>query len=289
MTVTLGILLALACAVAANLGNLLEHRGCAAAPPVDLRRPVRSAVALWTHRSFAVGMLVGGLAWVLHVAAISMAPLSLVQVVLAGGVVLIAVMADRLFGLPVGQRQRWGLVLTAAGLILLAVSMPSVDGESHGFSLMPMAVFEAGLFGMGVLLLLGQRAGLRDEHHGLALAVSAGVLFGVCNVAVKALSGLVQHGGVGGLLTPWLLVAVCASVVAFYASARSFQLGGAVEVIAVTGTAANIACIAGGIIVFEDPLAADTVGLVLQASAFLLVIVASALMPAPRSAAPAPA
>lgn len=37
----------------------------------------------------------------------------------------------------------------------------------------------------------------------------------------------------------------------------------------------------------EDPLAADTVGLVLDVSAFLLVIVASALMPAPRSTAPA--
>ena len=55
--------------------------------------------------------------------------------------------------------------------------------------------------------------------------------------------------------------------------------------IAVTGTAANIAGIAGGIIVFGDPMAAGPVGVVVQALAFVLVIVASALMPAPvRSA-----
>jgi hypothetical protein len=56
-------------------------------------------------------------------------------------------------------------------------------------------------------------------------------------------------------------------------------------VIAVTGTAANIAGIAGGILVFGDPMAGSPVGIILQALAFLLVVVASAMMPAPvRSA-----
>ena len=78
---------------------------------------------------------------------------------------------------------------------------------------------------------------------------------------------------------------VRASVAAFYASARGLQDGEAVSVIAITGTAANISCIAGGIIVFGDPIAGSPLGIVLQAIAFLLVIVASALTPAPvRSA-----
>jgi hypothetical protein len=89
----------------------------------------------------------------------------------------------------------------------------------------------------------------------------------------------------GLLLSPWLVVAIAASIVAFYASARGLQDGEAVPVIAVTGTAANIAGIAGGIVVFGDPMAASPVGVVLQAFAFVLVIVASAMMPAPASAA----
>jgi hypothetical protein len=80
-------------------------------------------------------------------------------------------------------------------------------------------------------------------------------------------------------------IAVAGSATAFYASARSLQTGDAVAVIAITGTAANIATIAGGLIVFGDPLPGDTLGIVVQAVAFVLVIVASALTPAPVRAA----
>src|SRR6476469_528675 len=285
MTLQLGILLALLGAVASNMGNFLKHRGCQTVVAVDIKHPIRSAMALWRSKWFAIGMGVGGFAWALHVAAISMAPLSVVQVVLAGGVVLIAVMADKMFGFEVGRRQWWGLALTAIGLILLGVTMPQPHGSHASFSLAAMVAFEAGLFGVGGLLILGPRAGAPAHHHGVMLAAASGILFGVCNVAVKALTGLVGHAGVLGLVSPWLLVAAAGSFAAFYASAKSLQDGEAVSVIAITGTAANISCIAGGIIVFGDPIAGSPLGIVLQAIAFLLVIVASALTPAPvRSA-----
>jgi hypothetical protein len=88
-----------------------------------------------------------------------------------------------------------------------------------------------------------------------------------------------------GLVSPWLIVAAAGSATAFYASAKSLQDGEAVAVIAITGTAANIACIAGGIIVFGDPMPGTALGVCVQAFAFLLVVTASALTPAPvRSA-----
>ncbi len=69
-------------------------------------------------------MLIATGAWVFHVAAMAVAPLSLVQAVLAGGVVLLAVMAERMFGLKIGRRQWLGLGMTAAGLMLLGVTLP---------------------------------------------------------------------------------------------------------------------------------------------------------------------
>jgi hypothetical protein len=149
-----------------------------------------------------------------------------------------------------------------------------------------MISFEAAMFGIGGLLIMGPRMGGPVEHHGVMLAAAAGILFGVSDTSIKALTGITAaHGFVGLLFSPWLMVAVAASVVAFYASARALQDGEAVPVIAVTGTAANIAGIAGGIIVFGDPMAASPLGVVLQATAFVLVVVAAALMPAPvRSA-----
>src|SRR5205085_11074496 len=112
------------------------------------------------------------------------------------------------------------------------------------------------------------------------------ILFGVSDVAIKALTGIIGDGGVlGVILSPWLLVTLAASVAAFYASARGLQDGEAVPVIAVTGTAANITGIAGGILVFGDPLPGSTLGIIVQSLAFVLVVVASALTPAPVRAA----
>jgi hypothetical protein len=116
------------------------------------------------------------------------------------------------------------------------------------------------------------------------LGAAAGVLFGVSDVAIKALTGIAGHEGIMGIAgSPWLYVTLCASVVAFYSSARGLQDGDAVSVIAITGTAANITTVAAGIIVFGDPLPGTTLGIILQGLAFLLVIVASAMTPVPKA------
>ena len=285
MTLQLGILLALLCAFASNLAFFYKHRGACAAPAVDIRHPLRSAKALFCSPWFAFGMAVATGAWALHVAALALAPLSVVQVVLAGGVVLVTIMAERLFGFQVGRRQQWGVALTAMGLILLVLTLPGTEGSHSSFTLPAMIAFEAALFGSGGLLILGPRVGAPAEHHGVMLGAASGVLFGVSDVAIKALTGIVGMNGIFALLSPWLMVAIAASIVAFYASARGLQDGEAVPVIAITGTAANISCIAGGIIVFGDPMPGDALGIVVQAVAFVMVVVASALTPAPVRAA----
>ncbi len=289
MTMDLGILLALACAFVANLGFFYKYRGANAVPKVQVLHPLRSARALYSSKWFTLGMITATVSWGLHVAALSMAPMSVIQVSLAAGVVFIAVMADRLFGFHVGRRQWVGLSLTAAGLVLLGVTLPAMHGPHSHFSDAAMISFEAGLFGLGGLLLMGPRMGGPIEHHGMMLGAASGILFGVSDTAIKALTGITgAHGLIGLALSPWLAVAVLASIVAFFASARGLQDGEAVPVIAVTGTAANIAGIAGGIVVFGDPVAGSTAGVLLQALAFVLVIVAAALMPAPVRAAGVP-
>ena len=288
MTLFLGILLALFCALATNVGFLFKHRGACAAPAVDVRHPLRTAKSLFRSKLFAIGMAIATGAWLFHVAAMSMAPLSLVQAVLAGGVVLLAVLAERVFGLKIGFRQWLGLGLTAIGLILLGVTLPAAHGADSRFSLAGMISFEAALIVGGTLLIMGPRMGAPRHHHGYMLGAAAGILFGVSDIAIKAMSGLLGTHGVMGLVTPWMLIAVIASIVAFYASAKGLQDGEAVPVIAVTGTAANISGIVGGIIVFGDPLSGNPLALVVQCVAFLLVLLAAWLMPAPvraRSAA----
>ena len=118
------------------------------------------------------------------------------------------------------------------------------------------------------------------------LGTAAGILFGVSDVAIKALTSSAGTDGVlGVLLSPWLFTCIAASVIAFYASARGLQKGEAVPVITLTSAAANVTAISGGILVFGDPMPNDPVGIVIQSFAFVLVIVAAALTPAPLRAA----
>ncbi len=290
MTLQLGILLALGCAFATNLGFLYKHRGACAAPSVDMRHPLRSAAGLFGSKWFAIGMAVATFAWGLHVAALTLAPLSVVQAVLSGGIVLLAVMAERLFGYQVGPRQWVGVALTATGLVLIGITLPGSSGAHSTFSVPGMIAFEAVLLGLGALLIMNKRLGGPEEHHGVMLGAAAGVLFGVSDVAIKAITGLVGSAGFAGFVSPWMLIAIVASIAAFYASARGLQVGEAVPVIVMTGTAANIATMSGGFIVFGDPMPGDALGIVVQACAFVMVCVASALTPAPvRAAGQAPA
>jgi drug/metabolite transporter (DMT)-like permease len=281
MNEILGAMLALACALTTNVGFLYKHRGAKAAAEVDMRRPLWSARKLFSQKLFALGMLIAAVAWSFHVAALAVAPISIVQAVLAGGIVLLAIMAERMLGLRISGREWIGVALTTAGLVLLAVTLPVVHGAHSSYSVPAMIAFEAALAGFGTLLLLGPRFGAPRQHCGVMLGAAAGILFGVSDIAIKALTGAVGAHGLSGLVSPWLLMTVIASIVAFFASAKSLQNGKPVPVIAVTSAAANVSGILGGIVVFRDPFSTHPLGIVCQTLAFLLVIFAAGMTPAP--------
>ena len=274
----LGIALALLCAATTQLGFLCKHRGATCAPQVRLRRPLRSARALFASRWFAIGMAIAAGAFLLHVAALALAPLSTVQAVLSTGVVLLAVLGNRLFGHAVTGRQWIGVGMTAIGLALLVVTLPSPDGAGSDFGMPALIAFEAATLVLGVLLIAAPRMGAPVHHHGVLLGAAAGVLIGVSDVAVKALTGLAGDGLLGVIGSPWLPIAVLAGMLAFLASARGFQEGEAVPVIASTSTAANLTCMVGGIVVFGDALAAGIL-LGVQLAAFALVAAAALVTP----------
>ena len=269
-----GIGLALLCAAVTQLGFLCKHRGAAQAPRVELQRPLRSARALFGSRWFALGMAIAAGAWILHVAAMALAPLSVVQVSLSTGVVMLAVLGERLFGCRVGSRQWIGVVMTATGLILLVLTLPHTGGHSR-FAAPALIAFQAGMLAVGVLLIAAPRLGAPAHHHGAVLGAAAGTLFGVSDVALKALT----TSPLEIVSSPWLGVALVASALAFLASARGFQEGEAVPVIACTSTAANVTVIGGGILVFGDALAGGVL-LAVQIAAFALVALAALVTPA---------
>jgi multidrug transporter EmrE-like cation transporter len=280
LAVAVGLVCALLSALGTNLAFLFKHRGAVAAPDVDMRHPLRSAVDLFRSRWWSIGWGVAAVAFALHVAALSLAPLSIGQAVLAGGLVFLAVLAERFFGFQLGRRQWIGIGLVAVSLTLLTLTGGGGGAANSGYSLAGMIVFEGIAVGVGLLLVFSHLIERIRAQPGVLLGIAAGLGFGVSDVAIKALSGDLDSGPIG-LLSPWSIIIVTAAVFSFYASARSLQIGDGVAVIAVTSVAANLSTILAGLAVFGDRLGNDPLVIGVRLAAFALILVGAAMIPAP--------
>jgi drug/metabolite transporter (DMT)-like permease len=278
---TFGLALALACALATSVSFLLKQRGAVSAPPVRVRHPLRSAADLFRSKWFAVGWLVAVGAWGLHVGALALAPLSVVQAVLSAGLVFLAVLAERFFGFQLGRRQWTGLVITAVGLAIIGITQGAQPSDPPGYALAALISIECGvlLLATGLAVISG-RLRVLQAREGLLLGAAAGALFGISDIALKFLTHAVGDG-VLELISPWTFAALAASVIAFYASARGLQIGPGVEVIALTSVAANLVAIVGGVLIFRDSIGTGAVAIAGRMIAFGLVVAGAALIPAP--------
>jgi len=276
-SVDLGLGLALLTAFGSIAGFLYKFRGARQAPDVELRHPLRSTVELFRSPVYSLGILIALASWGSHVGALALAPISLVQSVIADGLVLLTVVADHLFGIEVTRREWVGVGLMAAGLAFLAATLSGDAASAHSHYVPgTLAVFLAvvGVAGLGLAAIPGRPA---------VLAVSAGLLWATSDTSIKALSSHLSALGFGVLIHPLALVILIASLVGLLISARSLQLGDAVPMIALTSAAANLTTIAAGPIVFGEPMPASGLGVVVRLVAFAFVIAAAALTPPPSA------
>src|SRR3954454_3201988 len=275
-SVQLGLLLALVTSLMSVVGFFLKHRGAVAAPAVRWRRPWASTVALFRSPVYTLGCVVATTSWGFHVAALGLAPISLVQSVIAAGLVLVTVVADRVFGQHVSRREWIGVALTAAGLTFLAATLGGTGDSAHDSYGDVQLLVAVGAASVAGLVLTARR-----NASGPLLGVAAGLLWAGSDITIKALSGKTGELGAGVVVHPFTLVILVLSLVGLLVSARSLQLGPAVPVIALTTATANALTIAAGPVIFQEPLPADTGALLVRLFAFALVITAAAMTPPP--------
>ena len=96
MNVGAGLILALGSTGALNVGYFMQQQSASKLPPLTVRRPIHSLVSLFRNVRWTIGFFLGIGGWVLYVAALALAPLSLVQAASAGGIGLLALLARKI-------------------------------------------------------------------------------------------------------------------------------------------------------------------------------------------------
>lgn len=273
-----GLLLALVGSVALNASYLIQHAGSAAAPTIAFRHPLRTLGALMRSRLWLAGGVVGIAGWAISIAALTQAPLSLVQAFLIGGIALLAPVAVRVLGHRLALRELAGISLVLFALLVLLVGRGAggVHSQFHGAAL---GMYLSGSVCAGACLLLFR------QRRTQMLAAAGGILYGAADVSIKALTGLASHQGITAALTsPWLIATVLASVAAFFCFQRALQSGKPMSVIALMTAGNNIVSIIGGLAVFGDPLGHRPAMVLVHLAAFGLIVIAAWLL-APAQAA----
>lgn len=276
-----GLGLALLASIALNVSYLVQHSASAhEMPAIDIRRPLRTLRGFLASPLWLAGGALGLLGWGLHIAALTRAPLSLVQAFLVGGIIFLVPVAVRVLGHQLSRGEIAGVALVVIALVGLTLERRHV-GANSTFTTGPLAAY----LSAAVALALAFVAAGRGARRAQALGIAGGVLYGAADVAIKALTGIGQRQGFTDILTSgWLPAAAITSIAAFFAFQRGLQSGRAMAVIALMTAGTNLVSILGGLVVFGDPLGHSAWQVGLHIASFVAIAFAAWLL-APAQAA----
>lgn len=270
MTVSLseGIPVALAAAVFYNSAPVLQAIAARNEPP-GRRVGLGLLAHLARRRIWLAGLGCEIAGFVLEAVALSVAPLTIVQPVIALGMVLLLVVGSRVLHerlRPAGIAAASMMVLGVVVVVLSLGQHMSAEQPADGHDLLVVTVVAAATVLGGVVAAAVGGAALRP----LALALAAGGCYGVASVFTRQVGLVVSERGLGHLFVtaaPYLLAAV--SVVAIALLQRALQAGRAVVAYPAVEASSDICAITLGLTLLGEqvpagwPTAGFVVGLTL--------------------------
>jgi hypothetical protein len=264
------LVLALASTTLTNIAYLLEHDAAAALPTLSLRRPLHSVQALLTDRSWLLGFALESAGFALYVAALALAPLSLVQSVAAGGIGILAFVSARMSHRQLGRTELAGVWISMLGLLALAVSLLGGSGEGTGGTTGEILLWLGSTAAAaGVALLLGRRFG----WSGVAYGIAGGLLFSIGDISVKIATQ-------GGVRTAFAVGVVIGYSLGTFFLQLGYQKTRALTVAGIATLLTNALPIAAGSVVLGEPVPSGAWG-ALRILAFAAVTAGAILLARP--------
>lgn len=235
-------------------------------------------------------MWFGGLAmqtagWACYVIAVSGAPVSMVAVMMQGGIALFVVASVVMLGERASPREWVGIAAIVFGMLMLTLSLNG--GETEGaFAPRTLLMFTALLTLAG----LAPMAIARMNASGAAAAILSGVAFGLGAMFTKSMTlGFAAGAAASALRTlssPYIYCMIAANIVGMVMLQNSFHAARAIIAMPLSGALSNIVPIVGGMLVFGERLPAGSMPAAMRVGAFLLTIAAGAMLAGSREQLP---
>ena len=259
--------------------GLLMMKTRSADLPVAAGANVVGAIVAWIRDPVWIGGLgVQTAGWACYVIAVSMAPVSMVAVMMQGGIGLFVIASVVILGERASPREWAGIGAIVVGMLMLTLSLHGGESESsfEPVTLLMMTVFltAAGLVPMGIA---------RMNASGAAAAIMSGLAFGLGALFTKAMTLEFSAGDTASIAlriasNPYVYGLIVANIAGIVMLQNSFHSARAIIAMPLSGALSNIVPIAGGMIVFGERLPAGSTAAAMRVGAFILTIAAGALL-----------
>jgi multidrug transporter EmrE-like cation transporter len=260
-------------------GGLLMMKSRSSALPPAHGRAIFNAILRWIRDPVWIGGLgVQTLGYAVYVAALSNAPVSLVAVMMQGGIALFVIFAV-VFLLEQATPLEWtGIVGILAAMVMLAFSLNAGAAGSAANVKLLSAFTAISLVVAGIPF-----ATARIRRGGIATAIASGIAFGLGSLFTKPLADtFAAHASAGPLLRmfiqPWLYLVSAANIAGLILLQNSFHAGRGIIAMPLSSAVSNLVPIVGGMIAFGEVLPAEPTAAWLRIAAFALMVGSSALL-----------
>ncbi|MDQ4105301.1 MAG: DMT family transporter [Actinomycetota bacterium] len=271
---TLAVVLSLLAAVCFGTASALQHHG---ANHVRRRFPLHPGllVDVARQRLWLLGIVAEVIAVALHMVAVNFGPLSVVQPLLALGLV-VALPLQAVFGRIVNRRALQAAALTVAGLAVFLAVQPTLESRApENITEWLPGLLLTGLVAGGTLSIALAR---RGRVRSVGLGATAGCCFALSAALVKTWGGILRAGGLPALATSWeLWTALGCGLVGVVLTQAAFQsgpLGGPLAAMMVIDPIVGVSL---GAIVFSESFATGPLAVV-QGAGLALTLAGVALL-----------
>jgi drug/metabolite transporter (DMT)-like permease len=273
-----GLLIALGASVMLA-GGLAMMKSRAEALPAAQGGALAHAIVRWLcDPVWTGGLMVETAGYVLYFFALAEAPVSLVAVMMQGGVAVFVIIAVVFLHERASPAETVGILGIIAAMALLGLSLQSAPphGQLNSFALGMLSAVTA--VATSILCSAG-----RLRRNGAAPAIASGVAFGLSSLYTKALADIfMAHSGyaiaVQTAASPWLYLMVGTNLGGLVLLQNSFHWARGIIAMPLSSGVSNLVPIVGGIIAFDETLPSSPTSAALRISAFALTIVASVLV-----------